>query len=419
MRTNAETRAEPCVWVISEVFAPDETATAHYMTGIAERLATSMPVRVLCVQPTYTRRGTRAPWEEIRNGVRIRRCWSTTLDKNKIVARLLNIVTIAGSIAFTALRRIRRGDLALVVTNPPVLPLLIQIACLLKGAQCVVRIDDIYSEMMVASGMLSKSSLRYRFMVTCSRWLYRKAGAIVVLGRDMQELVVQRAALPSGKVTVIPNWSDNREVQPSSRETNPLLQELGLSGKFVVQCAGNLGRVQAIETLVEAAAKLKEHPRIHFLFIGAGTKKGWIERQKQERGLDNITVLSPRPRNEQSIFLNACDIATTALTNGMWGAAVPSRLYNILAAAKPVLVVGDPRSEAALVVQENRIGWVASPGQVDHVAGAILAASQDPQRLREMGQTARKLAETKYDCASILQEYVEFTRKRMNLERKD
>jgi glycosyltransferase involved in cell wall biosynthesis len=374
------------------------------MTGIAESLARVFPVRVLCVQPTYTRRGATAPRQETCNGVHIRRCRSTTFDKNKLVPRLVNIVTISASLALEAMRLVRRGDLALVVTNPPVLPLLIQIACLLKGARCVVRIDDIYSEMMVASGMMRKNSFRYRLMARCSRWLYRRAARIIVLGRDMKELLCQRAHISGETVLVIPNWSDCAEVQPMPREDNSLLREHGLSGKFVVQCAGNLGRVQAVESLVEAARRLKAHEHIHFLFIGAGAKKQWLE--EQQRALRNVTVLGPQPRESQIIFLNACDIGTAALVDGLRGAAVPSRLYNIMAAGKPVLVIGDERSEAALVVAEEKIGWVVSPSCHDVIAATILAASKDGRLLAEMGQRARKAAETKYRPDSVLQAYV-------------
>jgi glycosyltransferase involved in cell wall biosynthesis len=392
---------------VSEVFHPEETSTAHYMTGIAQALAKVFPVRVLCVQPTYSRRGVEAPRHEVLDGVRILRCRSTTLDKNKLLLRLVNVLTITASIGLEALLRMRRGDVALVVTNPPVLPTVIQIVCLLRGAHCVVRIDDIYSEMMVASGLLRAESRKYRFMARCSRWLYRRAARIVVLGHDMKEFVSKRAEVSGESVRVIPNWSDCDDVKPAPREDNTLLRECGLLGKFVVQCAGNLGRVQAIESLVEAASQLRAHKHIHFLLIGGGTKKAWVEEQRMVRDLRNVTLLAPRPREQQNVFLNACDIGTTALVPGMWGAAVPSRLYNIMAAGKPVLVVGDRDSEAAAVVAGDKLGWVVPPERPDQIAHAIVEASKDPSLLHEMGQRARKVAETRYRAEIVTQAYVD------------
>jgi glycosyltransferase involved in cell wall biosynthesis len=388
------------------MFAPEETSTAHYMTGIAEALAKVFPVSVLCVQPTYSRRGTMAPRRELLNGVHIIRCRSTAYDRGNLLLRLLNLITISASIWLASLIRLRRGDLALVVTNPPLLPLLIQITCLLKRARCIVRLDDIYADEMVAAGMLRKDSLKYRFMTLCSRWLYRKADRLIVLGRDAKGLVRQRASLHDRKVQVIPNWSDCAEVFPMPRAGNALLRDLGLSSRFVVLCAGNLGRLQAIEALAEAATLLRENDRIHFLFIGSGARKAWLEEQKSSRGLKNVTVLGPRPRQEQNLFLNACDIGTTALISGMRGVAIPSRLYNLLAAGKPVLVIGDPESEAALVVHEERVGWVASPDSPEEIARFVLSASQAPEMLSKMSCGARRLAESRFDRTQITAEYV-------------
>jgi hypothetical protein len=117
------------VWVVSELYHPEETSTGQVMTGIAEGLAARFSVKVLCGQPTYAARGTRAPRAEVRRGVDIHRCVSSTLDKNRLAPRLLNAVTLSVSIFGQALRRFARGDLVLVVTNPPLLPFLMAAAC--------------------------------------------------------------------------------------------------------------------------------------------------------------------------------------------------------------------------------------------------------------------------------------------------
>ncbi|MEY3274835.1 MAG: hypothetical protein RL153_100, partial [Verrucomicrobiota bacterium] len=101
------------------------------------------------------------------------------------------------------------------------------------------------------------------------------------------------------------------------------------------------------------------------------------------------------------------DLACTALIEGMLGAAVPSRLYNIMAAGKAVLAIGDPEAEAALVVAEEGIGWTARPSDPKEVADAILAASRDLPGVRTKGERARRLAETKYSSRTILGTYVE------------
>lgn len=104
-------------WFVSELYYPEETSTGYYITRIAEGLAGDFDVHVLCGQPTYSVRGTRAPSREVHNGVSIKRCAGTTLDKNVLLFKFLNMVTLTVSILFNALSRFRKGDTVVVVTR--------------------------------------------------------------------------------------------------------------------------------------------------------------------------------------------------------------------------------------------------------------------------------------------------------------
>ncbi|MCX6924880.1 MAG: hypothetical protein NT154_16960, partial [Verrucomicrobia bacterium] len=110
------------LFVVSELYYPEESATAHYMTAIAEGLARNAPVQAICARPKYNRERRELPARETHHGVEIRRCWSTTFDKNRLVGRIVNTVTTSLSIFLAVFWRVRRGDRVLVVTNPPALP---------------------------------------------------------------------------------------------------------------------------------------------------------------------------------------------------------------------------------------------------------------------------------------------------------
>ena len=107
------------ILVITELYYPEQNATGHFLTGIAEGLAVKDVVHVICAQPCYNQRGIKAPKLEERNCVTILRCWSTTCDPRKIWGRLLNFATTSLSIGWRALFSIKRDDRVLVVTNPP------------------------------------------------------------------------------------------------------------------------------------------------------------------------------------------------------------------------------------------------------------------------------------------------------------
>jgi len=402
-----EPARRPTVWVVSEMYYPEETSTGFFLTKIAEGLASAFPVRAVCGQPTYSKRGTRAPYRETHNGVLIVRAPGTTLDKDVPVFRLANMLTVSGSIFLHLAAGLRRQDAVLVVTTPPLLPFIARAASWVRGAKCVLLVHDVYPDNMIAAGLIRRGSVAAAVLGAMTRALYRSVDRICVLGRDMRELVARRRGRGGTEgITIIPNWAGDDLLDDPEQGPSTLIAELGLTGKFVAQYAGNMGPLHAIEDLVAAAARLRETlPQVHFLFIGSGGKKRWLEDAVRARGLSNVTVLAPRPRTDQRVFLNACDIAITAFVPGMFGAGVPSRLYNILASGKPIVAAVDDDSEIGLVIREEAVGWVTRPADVDALVRAVTEAAADPDRLRQMAGRARASVRAKYTSRAIMQAY--------------
>ncbi|MCL0072162.1 glycosyltransferase family 4 protein [Thermodesulfovibrionales bacterium] len=394
------------ILVFSELYYPEETSTGYFMTKIAEGLSSDFSVMAVCAQPGYSMRGIRAPVREVHNGVSIRRYPSTTFNKDKLALRLLNIFSICFSSFFMAIRLIRSSDLILVVTNPPLLPFIIWLASKLRGAKFVLRVDDVYPDILNAVGMLDKNSFIYRGLEKLNLHLYRGADHIVVLGRDMRSLALKKIGKQHhNRVHIIPNWGEIDQISPCPRGNNPLLKELQIENKFVVQYAGNMGYPHDIESLVEVAKVLFSNPKIHFLFIGSGVKRGWLEEQIKENRLNNITLLDPRPRADQNNFLNACDVVVSALVKGMSGISVPSRMYNIMAAGKPIVAIGDEDSELGFIIRKERTGWIVPPGKVNAFVNSVLEAESNPEQLAAMGRRARLLVEKEYSMGHIVGSY--------------
>lgn len=397
---------EPIVWVVSELFYPEETSTGYLLTRIAEALA-DVPhdVRAICAQPTYSSRGARAPRTEVHNGVRIERCWSTTLDKDRLPLRAVNALTLAVTIFWTCLTRIARGDLVFVVTNPPLLPFVTRLAAWLRGGRVALIVHDIYPDALVAAGMMRDDAVVTRLARRLTRRLYRGVAYVVVLGRDMEALVRRAVGASGAEVVVIENWADLDDVAPSDRAANPILAETGLSTKVVLQYAGNMGRTHDIESILRVASQLRDTPDVHFLLVGWGAKEQLVRRAMAEQGLPNITMLGKLPRAAQQDFLNACDVALITFVPGMAGVSVPSRMYNVMAVGKPIIAMTDPHSELALVVREHRIGWVVRAGDVDALREVILEASADRGTLTAMGERARRAAMDRYSFAQAANAY--------------
>lgn len=408
--SQAKTSQKPSLktlWVISELYYPEETSTGYYLTRIAEGLADDFNVRVLCGQPNYSGRGVKSPKREVHRNVEIFRAWGTTLDKNVIPFRVLNMLTLGASVFWKAFLKFRKNEQVLVVTTPPSLPFITAFAAVLRGAKYYLLIHDNYPEILIAVGKAEENSLFVGVLNFFNRQLYKKAAKIIVVGRDMQELVERKTGGFGVPVEYIPNWAELEQVEPADRCDNPLLKELGLTDKFVFLYAGNMGHPNDLESILECAENLSDHPKFHFIFLGTGVKRKWLERETANKKLSNVTLLSPRPRSEQNIFLNACDVAIVSLVKKMKGVSMPSRTYNILAVGKPILALTEVNSELAQVVSEDGIGWIVPPDEVETLEKTVLEIEKDRALIESMEKRARNSALTKYSVETAVQRYLQ------------
>lgn len=396
---------ENTLWVLTEVYYPEEISTGYYLTSIAEGIAANREVKVITGQPKHMSRGMRAPKRETRNGVEIFRVWGTTLDKNVMAFRLTNMLTIGLSVFFHSIKHFKRGDRILVCTAPPSLPVTTTLATLMKGAGLTLLVQDSYPEILIAVGSAKQDSLFVNLVNHINRWVYKYATNIVVMGRDMNELFQKKAEGLDVPIVTIPNWADLETIHPTPRSENPLLKELGIEDKFVFMYAGNIGHPTDVETIIGAAELLLDDDRFRFVFIGAGAKKKWLDDTVAAKKLTNVTILDYRPRSEQNIFLNACDVGLVALIKGMWGTAMPSRTYNIMAAGKPILALTDKGSELARVIDEDGIGVHLKPGDPTALKEAILSMYQSRDELGKMGERAREAALAKYSTEIAVEAY--------------
>lgn len=278
------------------------------------------------------------------------------------------------------------------VSNPPLLPYAMVVAARLRGAHCVLLVYDVYPDALVASGVL-KPGLALRVLQAASRWMHSSANRLIVLGRDMKVLVGTRTRSPE-RIVIVPNWADLDLIHPLRREA--MLQGLGLENRFVIQYSGNMGRTHALGLLVEAAEQLSG-TSIHFLLIGSGVKRRQLEGAVRQRGLRNVSIMDPQPREVLATSLAGCDLAIIPFVPGMWGISVPSRMYNIFAAGRPVVAVAERDTELALLVTEHGMGWVSPPGDVGALVSLLTELERSRKRVRQAGAAARRFAVTQ--CA--------------------
>ena len=398
---------KPRIWVVTELYYPEDGATGHLLTQIAEGLTDSAEINVLTAQPSYTQKRGTSPRLEVHNDVRIRRCRSTSFSKDRLLLRLVNMATVLMSFSWNMIWHFRRGDSVLVVTNPPPLPFVVLLACRLRGAKCNLLIHDIYPDVLVPTGYVTEQSLPYRMIDFLSKALFSRVDQIVAIGRDMKQRVLRKAASLESRTHVIANWCDHEQIRPIPKHENPIRQQLGLADKFVVQYSGNVGRTHGLETIALAAKLLEDQGKIdiHWLVCGEGGGRASFESKCQELELTSVTTHDFFARKDLRHSLTVGDIGIVSFIKGMSGISVPSRMYNFFAAGLPLIGVTEADSELALTIKENDIGWVVDPGDPEALANCVLEVYEDRKDVPDMSIRCRETSTTRFLRSIAIDKY--------------
>jgi glycosyltransferase involved in cell wall biosynthesis len=387
----------PRVLFLNRSYWPDAEATGQLLTELCEDLAPTFDVMVVAGQPNQNPSGVkfrRAGWE-IRNGVSVRRVWHSRFPKSFLPGRVLNLLSYLAA-ALVAALFVPRPDLIIVETDPPLLCLIAAFLRRWHRAKLVVYLHDIYPDIAVALGKIPDGRL--------TRWLrqlmfgtYRRADRVVVLSRDMRDLLIA-AGVAAQQVDCIPNWIDTELIVPR-QDCNAFRQRHGLDGQFVVMYSGNLGLCQRLEDVLEAARQLLDRTDILFLLVGAGALKSRLETLARDWHLSNVRFLPYQPKGELSESLSAADLHLVPLDPRVSSCLMPSKLYGVLAAGSPLLAVAPEDCELAELTRREGVGLVVPPGKPDALAEAISWSADHREDLQDMGIAARKLAEQQYDRA--------------------
>jgi colanic acid biosynthesis glycosyl transferase WcaI len=219
----------------------------------------------------------------------------------------------------------------------------------------------------------------------------------------MRDRLIEKGA-PPDQIEVISNWVDTEAVTPRPRD-NAWAQEHGLVDRFVVMHSGNIGHAQNLDVLIEAAADLTDLEELTVLIVGTGARHAHTVGLARKLGADRVEFVPYQPRPRISESLSSADLHFVGLTPGLAGFVVPSRVYGILAAGRPILAAVEEESETAALVREVGCGIVVAPSRSDLVAEAIRAASRGEYDLEEMGRRGREFAESQGSLETAVAKY--------------
>lgn len=347
------------VFFVNRFYWPETPATGQLLSDLAEGLAAA--VHEVVVITAAHRPGVAA--DELRAGVSILRVIRQPQSR---AAKLAAFTLFHAAAAFAVLRRARRGDVVVVMTDPPLIGVTAGAAALLRGARLVHWVQDIYPE-------IAATLTRHRWVGVLSglrNVFWRRAKACVPLGTDMAAVLAE-AGVPAERVRVSPNWAPAGIRDLPRGEPAELRETWGLQGKFVIAYSGNLGRVHDLPPVLDLAHELRDDPKFTVLFIGSGAGEAELRRGVEERRLTNVRFLPPQPREQLSESLAVADLHLVTLLPGCERLVFPSKLYGITAAGRPLLFIGPEKCEVARVVRENGLGLTAERGAMSAAARTI------------------------------------------------
>jgi glycosyltransferase involved in cell wall biosynthesis len=361
--------------VVSQHYPPDPSTTATIMSAIANHLARQRPVVVLSGS---ARSESDQPGHP--NGPQIVRLRNRMPGKAALIRRATAELLFAVRVFLTLLRQLRRGDMALTVTAPFMLPYAVAAAARLKRAQSALIMHDLFPDVLVMAGLLKPTSVATRAMRAINGVMFRRLDAIITIGRDMEELLLTYRGVSRDNIAFIPNWATLKPAVRPIAADNPYRRN---AGRFVVGLSGNLGFTHDPEIVFEAARLLQHDRDIHFLLSGWGIGFERLKAMQSDAALANVRLVERVPDGDLEVFLSAADVWIIPYLKNVSGVSVPSRFYNLLAVGRPVIIVSEPDAEAALTVTEHGLGWVVTPGDAGELARTIRLAAcsgDDPSR---------------------------------------
>ncbi|OUO52388.1 hypothetical protein B5F77_08550 [Parabacteroides sp. An277] len=398
------------IWIVTELFYPEETSTAYILTKIAQRLTEKYDVHIICGPKTYDKNSLVAENSKsqlLNSNIIIQRVSDTKLDKNKLLSRIIRFIILSWKLSYTLWKNLESNDSILIVTNPAPLLLIISLIKRIRKNKLYVLVHDVFPENTIPANIITSSdSLLYKILKKVFDFAYRQADTLIVLGRDMKEVMKKKlgANKRNTDIQIIENWAETDYIMPNKTKN---LDMFLANPKIDVQYAGNIGRVQGLINFLHIIKSI-ENPCLRFSFWGEGACKQEMMKYVEEKKIHNVYFFKGYTRNEQSSVLNNCDIAIVLLAKGMYGLGVPSKSYNIMAAGKPILFIGDTNSEIALEIKDNKIGFCFESEDSKGICSFFQnLGEQKLSLLSEMGKRARCLAEEKYSAQKILDKFMQ------------
>ena len=388
------------ILIISPNYWPETFAAGTYICELAEFLVSKG--NEVTIQTAFPYYPEGVVWRQYRwkfsmnerkNGVNIRRSFILAIPRKRaVILRSLTPFTFALT---SFLSSLFNGKQDIIYTLSPILPIgfISIILGKLKRCPVVLGVKDLSIEGLIQAGKIKQGYLQ-RLLAYFERRLYLSANQIQVPTSNQQRYLINWG-LGTGKVSLIPDWSDPAAILPMPKE-NDFRKEHQLTGKFVIVYSGNMGYSSDLETVINAAIQLRSVTDIVFLLIGDGVKRSNLEKMSVEKGISNVRFMPFQDRNQFANVLAAADIGLITLNRKFTTVASQGKMYSIMSAARPIIAVMEKEAWGSDWIDEVGLGKRVDPGDVEELVKVILAMKSKPAELIIAGERGRQFLLEKY-----------------------
>lgn len=339
--------------------------------------------------------------QEQRDGFRVLRGWIYITANRGVFRRMLGFMSFMVSAIVMGLFKAGRADVV-IATSPQILcGLAGWVVSVFKRAPFVLEVRDLWPETPIQMGVI-RNPLLIALACWLEKFLYRRADLLVPVSRSIERSIRERG-IPAERILFAPNGIDPELFVPQSRH-NWVRQELGLEDQFLVSYIGTHGMAHGLERLLETALLLRDHPDIRFLLLGDGACKKQLMRYSEDLELTNVFFIDLRPRHEMPAWYAASDVSVVSLLNlDVFATVLPSKMFEIMACARPVLMIS--RGECADLLEQAGAGIANQSWDPRRLSELILTWKSDPEQCQQHGQAGRAFVLKNFSRPDIAEQY--------------
>ena len=383
---------------INQCYWPDSAATAQILTDLAEELVLKgHEVTVICSRKSYSEQSASYPKADIHKGVTIRRIANTGLGKEAgMMGRFVDAFCYFVGTLFVTLT-MRKQDVIVTLSSPPLIGIVGRISQVIRRTFHVHWCMDIFPDNGVEFGVIRRDGWAHKTCAAIASFYLKSADITAVLSKYMAARIKQYG-VDDASIRIIPVWTDGRKLKPVKSEDNWFVKKYSLQNKFVVMFSGNLTYGGDIKTIIDTLAQLRSDKDIVFILISQGSRFDEFRSMSQARGLDNVLFLPFQKREELSYSLSAAHVHLITNKKGLEGIREPCKVYGILAAGRPFVLIGDPRCDAGDIAFEHDVGIVVDEGDTAKLASTIHNLKHAPGKWKQMCLAGREIFEKRYDA---------------------